>query len=302
MRREWHPQDVGVLELERAGEVVVDLVEAERERLVDRAAYDLGTGRGRLERGQALLGRRGGRAGAGHARRRGQVEGLEHERRDAPGPGAAVVGRVREDQLVAGPGHRHVAQAALLSERQFRRRRQPPAETGRQGQGLAPPARREASRDEPGQEDHRELEPLGLVDRQDGHRIGVRIELGRRRVVARVDERLEVGRDEDRPVVDEQAPTVPRTISKNRAMFAERLLGGDGVGGRQSRQQAARPEEPVQQLPGRPLVRDLAVPTQVREQLGDRRARLRADPQDARLAVQLLEDRRGRSDSVGGPC
>ena len=165
MRGERHPQHVRVLELQRTREVVVDLVEAERERFVDRTTRHRGAGSGRLERGQTLLGRRRGRARAGHARRRGQVQGLEHERGHTTRPGPAVVGGVREDELVPGPGHRHVAQASLLGERQFRRGRQPPTETGRQGQGVAPADGREAPGDQPRQEHDRELEPLRLVDR-----------------------------------------------------------------------------------------------------------------------------------------
>ena len=42
VRRQRHPQDVRVLVLERAGQVVVDLVEAQRQRLLDRAAQRLG--------------------------------------------------------------------------------------------------------------------------------------------------------------------------------------------------------------------------------------------------------------------
>ena len=44
--------------------------------------------------------------------------------------------------------------------------------------------------------DDRELEPFGLVDGEHRHCIGVRVELCRCRIVARVDERLEMARDE----------------------------------------------------------------------------------------------------------
>jgi hypothetical protein len=42
------------------------------------------------------------------------------------------------------------------------------------------------------------------VDGQDGDRIGVRVEIRRRGVVTRLDERLQVARDEDRAVVGEE--------------------------------------------------------------------------------------------------
>ena len=92
VRRERDTQDVGVLVLERAGQVVVDLVEAQRQRLGDRTVRGA-TGRGRAASnvGQALERRRGARSGAGHAGSGRQVERLEHERRDPPGAGPAVV-------------------------------------------------------------------------------------------------------------------------------------------------------------------------------------------------------------------
>ena len=206
---------------------------------------------------------------------------------------------MREDQLVPGPRHRHVAQASLLSERQLRRGRQPPTETGRQGQGVAPADGREAPRDHTRQEHDRELEPLRLVDGEDGHGVRVGIELGGRRVVAGVDERLEMGRDEDRAVVDQEGRLAADDLEEP-GDVGERFLGADGVGRREAGQQAARAQEAVQQLTRRPFVGDLAIPTQVGDELGDRRACLRPDTQDARLPVQLLEDLADRPIAASG--
>ena len=58
MRRGRDPQDVGVLVLARAGQVRVDLAEAQAERLVDRAALGLDRGIDGREGRQPLLGGR----------------------------------------------------------------------------------------------------------------------------------------------------------------------------------------------------------------------------------------------------
>ena len=95
VRRQRHAQDVGVLVLERTGQVVVDLVEAQRQRLADRPVRRGGGRRGGIERGQTLQRCVAPRARAGGAGAGGQVEGLEHERRDPPRPSPAVVCRMR---------------------------------------------------------------------------------------------------------------------------------------------------------------------------------------------------------------
>ena len=124
VRRDRHAQDVDVLVLERAGQVVVHLVEAERERPLDRLAARLDRLRLGLERGQPLQRSVGRGLGRSPGRRRGrQVQRLQHELRDAPRPPAAVVRGVGQDQLVAGPGHAHVEEPPLLLERG----RRPPA-------------------------------------------------------------------------------------------------------------------------------------------------------------------------------
>jgi len=109
--RDAHDMDVAVLE--RAGQVGVDLVEGKDEGL---RRVDHGGGRrplrgGRLEGGEPLDG-----AGRARGRRRPgrEVERLEDEGRDTPRPFAAVVQRVGEEKLVAGPGHPHVEEPPLL--------------------------------------------------------------------------------------------------------------------------------------------------------------------------------------------
>ncbi len=199
-----------------------------------------------------------------------------------------------QHQLVAGAGHRDVAQAALLGERHLGRRRRPATEAGRQRQRVGPTGRREAAGDHPGQEDDRELEALRLVDGQHRDRVGIGVELGGGRVVARVDERGEIRRDEDRPVVDEQRGPCADDLEEPGDVL-ELLLGRGRVGRDQSREQAARLEEPVQQLAGGELVRGLGIPAQVGDEARHGRARLGRDAQDARLAVELLEHRPHRA-------
>ena len=138
MWRQRDTQDVGELVLERAGQVIVDLVVAERQRLGDRAFRRGRRDRRALgERREALLRRRYPRPGARHACGGGKVECFEDEGRDPSCTGAAVVGGVRQDQLVAGAGHRDVAQPPLFGER---RRRRSAALRGR-GQPAGPAGR-----------------------------------------------------------------------------------------------------------------------------------------------------------------
>ena len=157
-----------------------------------------------LERSQALERSAHPGTGARDPGRGRQVERLEHERRDTPRPGAAVVRGVAQDQLVPGSGHRDVAQSALLRQRGLGGRRCAASKAGRQGQGVSATARREPAGDHPGQEDDGELETLRLVDRQDRDRVGVRVELGGGRIVAGFDQGRQVRRHEDGPIVGEQ--------------------------------------------------------------------------------------------------
>src|SRR3954471_6264738 len=111
---------------------------------------------------------------------------------------------MREDELVAGTRHRDVEQAAFLADRCFRGGWIAAAEPGWERERISSSVPREASGDETRQEDDRELEALRLVDGQNSDRVRVRIQLGRRWVVARLDQCREVRRDEHGPVVTEK--------------------------------------------------------------------------------------------------
>ena len=265
VRRQRHPEHVRVLVLERAGQVIVDLVEAQRQRLLDRAAQRPRRLRGPGEGREPVQRRRLPRSGTRRPGRRRQVERLQHERRHAPRPGAAVVGRVRQDQLVAGTGHGHVEQPPLLGEECLGGLRLAPAEATGERERLASTREREPPGDQARQEHDRKLEPLRLVDREHGDGIRVRIELRGGRVVARLDERLEMACHEHRPVVRKQGRLRPDDLEEAGDVL-ERLFGGDAVGAGQARQQPGPAQERVEHLARRPLVRERAVGTQVRDE------------------------------------
>ena len=109
-------------------------------------------------------------------------------------------------------------------------------------------------------------------------------------IVAGFDQGGQVARDEDGAVVGQQRRLGPHDLEEPGDVL-ERLLGGRLVRLDQPGQQAAAPEEAVEQLPGRALVGHLGVAAQVRHQPVRRVARLRAQPQDPGLALQLVEDR-----------
>ena len=227
VRRDRDPHHVDVAVLERAGQVGVDLVEGEDERLgrvarSRQAAGDLR--RGRLEGGEPL----DGAGGAGRRRRAGrQVERLEDERRDAPGPLAAVVQGVGQHELVAGPRHADVEEPPLLLHVGVAAGEDAAQERVRDGELLAPPAGGEATVHESDEEDDRPLQPLRLVEGRDGDGVRVGVQVGGRRVVPGVDERLQVRREEDGAVVGEEVGLGPDDLEEA-GDVRERLFGGHG--------------------------------------------------------------------------
>ena len=205
MRRDREPDDVSELVLEGAAQVRVDGGERQGERLVRRRALAARTGRGGRSLGGLDPVDRGGGPDGRRDRNRGQVERLQDEGRKSADPDAAVVDRVGQDQLVAGAGHRHVEQPPLLAQLNVLVRRVDLVAEGRgQRERVTPIRDREPTRDEAGQIHDRELQALCLVNREDGDRIRVGIEIRRRRIVAGLDQRLEMGSHERRPVIGEQ--------------------------------------------------------------------------------------------------
>ena len=202
----------------------------------------------------------------GHRRPPGRSNRLEDERRHASRTGPAVVRGVREDQLVPGSGHRHVAEPAFLGEGRLGRR---PAWRGpaRSGSPSDSPRPVDGNRPAtiPGRKTHRELQPLRLVDGQDGDRIEVRVELRRGRVVAGLDERLEMTGHEDGPIVRKDRRLGTDDLEEP-SDVAEGFLGRDRVRCCEPGEHAASAQEPIQQLARRLLVGRLAIGLQVRDQ------------------------------------
>ena len=232
VRRGRHAHHVGVAVLERAGEVGVDLVEGEHERLAGVAGIGPGIrvacvapGGGRLQDGETLEGARDARR-----RRRpgGQVERLEDERRDAPGPLPTVVEGMGQHEHVAGAGHPDVEEAPLLLHVSVAAGEDAPQERIRDGELLAPPAGREAAVHEADEEDDRPLQPLRLVQGRDRDGVRIGIQVRGRGVVARLDERRQVRSEEDRAVVGKEVRLGPDDLEEA-GDVREGLLGGHGL-------------------------------------------------------------------------
>ena len=125
------------------------------------------------------------------------------------------------------------------------------------------------------------------MHRQHGHGVGVRIEIGRRRIVAGVDQRLQVAGHERRTVVGEERRLRADDVEESRDV-AEALLGGRGRRGGQPRQDPAVPQEGVQHLAGGSIVGRRHVPMEVGHEAVHAGSGRRGEPEDARLPLQLV--------------
>src|SRR4051812_44310800 len=96
MRSEGHANHMAEPISSRAREVIVDAVEAQRQRLVVRASPRLAWRLDGFERRESLQRATDAVLDPGNGRSRGEIERLEHERRHATGAAAAVVGRMAE--------------------------------------------------------------------------------------------------------------------------------------------------------------------------------------------------------------
>ena len=199
-----------------------------------------------------------------------------------------------EDQFVARSGHADVEEPPLLLDVRVAFRQRLVHELLRKGQRIAPRPGREPAVDEPGHEHDRELQALGLVHGEDRHGVGVRVHLRCGGIIAGVDQRLEMRRHENDPVVGQQVRLGPDDVEEAGDVL-ERLLGGNRVRRGQPRQQAALAQELVQHLAGRPFVGEIREAPDVGYQPLQRGPRLGRQPQQAGLARQLLEDLPQRS-------
>ena len=115
------------------------------------------------------------------------------------------------------------------------------------------------------------------MDGEDRDGVGVRIHLGRGRVVARVDKRLQVAGHEDDSIVRKQVRLRADDVEES-GDVRKGLFGGHGVRRRQPAQQTALAQELIEQLAGRPLVGQLHVAANVRNQPLQDCPRFRGNP------------------------
>ena len=193
-----------------------------------------------------------------------------------------------QEQLVSGAGHPDVEEPPLLLQTRVTLRQDFVDKFCGQTQRVAPGSRGETAVHEPDHEDDRELEPLGLVHGENRHGIGVGVDLGRGRVITRVDERLQVAGHEDDPIVRQQVRLRADDVEEAGDVL-ERLLRGDRLHRRQLRKQPAPTQELVQHFAGRPLVGQLGIAPNVPDQPLEHCPRRRGEPQQPRLAGQLLD-------------
>ena len=216
VRGERHPQDVGVLVLERAGQVVVDLVEAERQRLVDRARAPgppvAAAPRRPASRSiapatvapapgtPAAAGRSSASSTNGETRRRGPRRSRRHATGSArPGRGSSRHSRAdapRPAPTRGRPACRVPGRPAAAGSRHGRS-----TGTGRR------PCRAGRPRGTRGPS------PCGRSGRPTASRSGIEVRGGR--VVPGLDEGLEVTRHEDRAVVGEDRRLGPDEQARN---------------------------------------------------------------------------------------
>ena len=131
------------------------------------------------------------------------------------------------------------------------------------------------------------------MDREHGHRVGIRIEVGRGRIVAGLDQRLQVLCHEHRPVIRQEHGLRADEVEEA-SDVAEPLVRGRGGRRCQTRQEATVAQEGVEHLAGRSLVRHRREPVHVADQAMDGRPRRRCQSEDAGLPLELVHDRHHR--------
>ena len=168
-----------------------------------------------------------------------------------------------QDQLVAGSCHPDVEEAAFLLEMSVALGQLLGDEFRWQCQRFATRACGKPAIDEPDHEDNRELEALGLVDRENGNGVRIGVHLGCGGIVAGVDQRLQVAGDEHDPVIRQQVRLGAHDFEEPGNVL-ERFLSCYRIRGGKPREQAAVAQEPVQDLAGGLLVSQFRVAADVR--------------------------------------
>ena len=196
-----------------------------------------------------------------------------------------------EDELVAGAGHRDVAEATFLGQVERARLSvdERPA-TQRVGKRQRVPARhrREDALGQAGQEDQAELESFRLVHREHLHCILVRVGWGGRAVVAGTGQGAQVAHEEGQPIVGEVRGLAAHQLEEP-GDRGEGLLGPFVATGRQLTKPAATAQERVQDLACGALLGHLAVGADVLAQARHSSGGLGREADDPGLVLMLDE-------------
>ena len=204
----------------------------------------------------------------------GQPEGLQDELAGLPVLLAAHVFGAREVERLLGPRHADVEETSLFLEVEVARGQRVLDQARRHLDGIRAAHGGELVLHAVDEEHDGPLEPLGLVHGQHGHGRRVRVRLGHRRVLARVDQRVEVVHELADVVVLQHPGGVPdaREELAHVLHFLLLLGGGLGVAGHQARVD----EELVEQLARGRLARQLHVALEVGDEPANRRRALLA--------------------------
>ena len=198
-RRRQHRDLQHVLEAveQRAAPVVVDVAVGDGQDVVrpERRQRGVGFLRRDLEALQLLVCREARRDPFGLASER-----LANEAARSEGAGPTVVDGVREVEGVLRARHGDVGQTAFLGDVIVARRRRRLGQRLGERQCVGAHGARDPFVGAVDQEDHRELEALGFMDREHVDAFARRFEVRRDRVVPRLTQQLEV-RDEERSAI-----------------------------------------------------------------------------------------------------
>ena len=219
----------------------------------------------------------------GPARVARQVEALQHEEARLALAAAAVITGAREKQLLPRARHPDVEEPPLFLQMEVAGRHRVLHQGHRQLQRVATATQRKLLLDQIHEVHDGKLEALGLVDGEDAHGRRLDIGFGDRRVLAGVDQLVQV--------LHEFAHVVVAQRPGGRLHAVEELRDVLALGYVASRLLAVHPAEParileeqVHQLTGRHLAAELHVAFEVLDQVADRGVTLFTD-----LVAQLAD-------------
>ena len=209
----------------------------------------------------------------------------------ASASGVGPFGR-RQDELVTGPRHGHVEQSSLLGERLLRRCGARPERLG-QGEPAATIRMRKPAVDEPNDEDQPELQPLGAMHGQHRDRIAQRVGI-LALVTARVEQRVEMRREERDPVLPQQRSLPAEPFEEAREVAQRHLVTALRTSD-EFFELAVALQVPEADIPGRRGVRCVDRVANLADQTLDASPRVRVETQNSGLLDELPEHRPQRS-------